>query len=1198
MAAVYPEELLDGVRDVLYPFSKDPRKNTPLNRFIRDSRTIHSIITIVNEAIAEDEDPKEALDALIPEDIAEQLFEEDTIQSIADKIYDYREDQEDAAAPGKLAAEGPVENLPAAIPAPAVGAKYEFDNNIVDIADAAAKKVKQDKRLKMLACVDSIHDFWAGYRLKKDPTSSKEIKDKLCSIFYKIAGVACPAGSVDDNVKEFINRTLIESLVAGQEDRKNVNITISEVEESIKNFFNSYTPFLEWMDPNNVIRHDEILAVADVALTPTIFDDNALLSRLINENTCMITTGKKRIKQFTKEERKKVGDFMLEFLYGRRAGKPIEFTCDTAPGKVAIILQDFDDVCALITQLNIADSATSSIGQKIGKGKSIFTFVTTGDGPDFVSRRNILTLDKYNISYINQGFSEKKPYGFSMKIETKVAPIVSSEVEFNENYRQGASLNYLLGATLALHKLKAGGSIQGALASIPQQSGCMRFDTLAPALLTQIERDVKSNISIWQEIKRNGDQDQCDAAAYLCRNGRHVVLVTIDRPCFLLARLLGIPCILHYKDTFILSKNMRARVPPTAEQIAEFNANKKRKFVENYAPLYNTLRGASDFLASFAASVEAAIALVIPGLFSKKNPHSIFSNLLTARLRDIITHIAMIQTLVRESAWVADLSALDLDAKVDAINAIFSAFSSRSINVDGLAEIVKWINTAAGAGDDAAAARIFNIQNDYDIFDFSLSTFLDLYNSFNVIKNNINKNISRDNYIDFLTELNDKKGYHTLLNEICNSFIIEETGTTQLEIYRLFENDAIFNANKNAIEAYDIAKTNRKNMTDQKTKKNLDSALEIVKGVAIREFNIAQANLRGKIGTPPFAPAAAAAAPKKGGAIQRGGALLIDNQTKIANVFRNICDEAAGFVNNFFSETYPAHLNLFALKKYIDEQDDIDKKIYNQKLLINLGVISGVMQDSMIARKYRQALLLVSNISIPDFINQLAGVSALVQFTDSLKMKWLIEIENINNDSDENILTDDVVRLITVLLDPFTAAAAAGGAGGGAAPAAIAGDFRPDVVKGGIEDRFKLINLNESHPFISYKNTSTDRFNGIEIGSTILPVSLVALTVMNDIFNKNLGKETSYFINTLTRARLPVASLSIFDPFTQLADWPLLNRYLTNIVIALAGNSKTISRESFSGGKRQTLKRKHMSRKKKGRSTHKKSKRRLTRRRR
>ena len=195
----------------------------------------------------------------------------------------------------------------------------------------------------------------------------------------------------------------------------------------------------------------------------------------------------------------------------------------------------------------------------------------------------------------------------------------------------------------------------------------------------------------------------------------------------------------------------------------------------------------------------------------------------------------------------------------------------------------------------------------------------------------------------------------------------------------------------------------------------------------------------------------------------------------------------------------------------------------------------------------------------------------------------------------------NVVKLITVLLDPFNTAvpvAAAGGAGGGAAPAAIAGAFRPDVVKGLIEDRFKLINLNELHPFTSYKNTSTDRFKGIEIGSTILPVSLVALTVMNDIFNKNLGKETSYFINTLIRARLPVASLNIFNPFTSLADWPLLNRYLTNIVIALAGNSKTISRDSFAGGKRRTQKRKHMSRKKKGRSTRKMSKRRFTRRRR
>ena len=100
--------------------------------------------------------------AINDEEIAPLLAEADRITVAA------------AAAPAPAAPAGPL-------------AKYDFYANIAPTADKIIKK------LKILGVADSIHDFWGGYRLRKDPGAAEAIKSKLCGIFYKgVERILCP----------------------------------------------------------------------------------------------------------------------------------------------------------------------------------------------------------------------------------------------------------------------------------------------------------------------------------------------------------------------------------------------------------------------------------------------------------------------------------------------------------------------------------------------------------------------------------------------------------------------------------------------------------------------------------------------------------------------------------------------------------------------------------------------------------------------------------------------------------------------------------------------------------------------------------------------------------------------------------------------------------------------------------------------
>jgi len=1073
--------------------------------------------------------------AINDEEIAPLLAEADRITVAA------------AAAPAPAAPAGPL-------------AKYDFYANIAPTADKIIKK------LKILGVADSIHDFWGGYRLRKDPGAAEAIKSKLCGIFYKgVERILCPGDkkAAPENVKTLINNNLKTSLSAEDAAKFPENyVNISEVEDTIKNFFNEYTPYLEWLNPNNVIRHDEIYGLFPAGPPAAITFDTEPFTRILTENTCMITPSKnKRIKNFTADERKIVGEFILQFLFGPR-DKVVEFTCDTAPGKVGQIFQDFDDVCALITQLNIADSATSSVGQKIGKGKTQFTFVATEPNPIFISTRNILTKDTYTISYIDEGFSEKKPYGFKMKIN---AGALSGEVPFGGNYVQGASLNYLLEATLALSAdfkaAERAKDIRTALKRIPQQSGCMRFDGLGDALLNKIYDDIHQNISIWQEIKRNGDQDQCDAAAYLFQKGRNVVLVTIDRPCFLLARLLGIPCILHYKDTFILSKNMLARTPPTPEEIEKFNREKKIKFVNNYSQLYKNIQLSLEFVDQFIRSINPAEAS--GDIISKKNKAGIFNVILQKRLEDIILYLRKILECISEIRALPPLQktandAANLEFNVRNIYSFFDICKRREINIEELIEIMKLKDSGA-----AAAAVSFDIKTEYDIFNFSLSSYTDLFSSFIVIKNNIQKSISRNNYIDYFSELNGTNGYHTLLTDICKSFKNSEIGESIIQEYKLTDDaeDIKIKNNSVNIQQYEeaIAARRAEKSSTAAVLGPLNEAIAATKGVAERSFGEAQALLQSKIRTAIFAVAG-------GGAYQKGGALLDRNpqmekiRADIFEIFKIICGNAASFINNYFSTKYPDHLELYALTKYIKDRSDDDKTQDNLLLLKSIGITVDtrlVSADSIINRKYKIALQKTKPIRIQTFVSDFIMDIDINPFLESLNTLWKFEITNLINNIDDDIGPDDFLNIMYILLDPFISPRAGG-----------AGADLSQSTTGPIKARLDSIGLHPGHPFYSYKAKEENvRFEGIQIEPTVKPVSLITLTIINDILNQNYGNSSSYFFKSVFGRAFPKV-----DDFEPIAGWTKIGRIITNLVISIAGNSTKFAAAALMGGKRNTRK--------------------------
>jgi len=800
--------------------------------------------------------------------------------------------------------------------------KYDIDSSVTVI------------QFIILAWADTIHDFWSGLRMKKNQfnPAAAAIKPILLAMFKQsfAKGVIPIVGTPDQAAQaviDLIYAKLTEDAAATPEEKdpRKIKILLSDIEDTIRDYFEDFTEILRRPDPSASASHTDIIEGRQNALE--IREENDIF---------VITQGTRRVKLFNEVERRTIGNFMLDFLFGNHDMPMVKLTCDTAPAKVATIFSSFENVCALLTPQNFGDSATSSPDQMIGKGGTMYMFPSNvvfnsggyeraGDPARFVSRRSVLT-PQFEISYKNDGFDVKKPYGFKYVIRSLASGNIA-EFTFDSSQRQGASLNYLLMAHLKMVELPAGstaGAIRAALQTIPIQSGCMRVaDIKNDALLLEIFTSVKANSSVWEEIKRLGDQDQCDGAAYFYRMGEYVVLVTIDRPCFLLARLLGIPSILHNKDKFTLSKNRLAETPLTDAEKAAFKQAKTEKFVSNYTPLYNSLRNSAPFLIRFIGSIPEIAAVAWPKKRAGDSGAIIMKEVLRLRLLDIKQYVIKILKNIYiiggsfsagRAPTLAELQAIPADFYTTPPPAWPELVPDAAHTASNEQYIRLVLNTFTDGGVDAnvlidlkrlmEANNPFDIMRDYDEFNFSLSDFTELLSSYNVTVGAINKVYRDDRPVDFINIIEE---YNKHVATVCEGFLNKEDGKRAEsaivipQSYPAPYTDRTLNENALAVADYETAKFDRKNFpgSDLTEIGRLESLIAAKKIVAGTQFKLAQGFLKTQVPCirNPDAPAPLSCV-QAGGSFQSGGAEII---ARVADLFTIICREAAAFVNQIYS---------------------------------------------------------------------------------------------------------------------------------------------------------------------------------------------------------------------------------------------------------------------------------------------------------
>jgi len=414
--------------------------------------------------------------------------------------------------------------------------------------------------IDVLADADSLHDFRHGYRGKK--SSDKEglaeaniflngKEGKIEKFLYSLPSRSTSTETIDK---------YREVLVNGK----------SKIEENIKAFFESKAevPWISEMEPNARLTYDTILEEMGN-------DPGAYGQELQSFDAIELIKGSKGVSDLTDLQKISIGQVLIAFLFGD-PGVECYFTCDSAPKQVRKLLENIETVRGLIVPQNIADSATSSLDKPLSLILSdIFMFPHAPSTPDFVSTANNSTRDQFSIVYRNDsgsGFSASDNYAWTYNITNKEDTALAIEpIRYGGgNGNEGPSVNQLLELQLTIRE-----GIRSPATIGVSTSQLLLGPHISP-ITGFLRPEIRANTSsLLMDIKRAGDQDQCQAcllARYMLN--RNVALITGDPTAGIRNRIYDNPTIEHYNDRIRIYRSTRTNAPLTPEQIATIQLKK------------------------------------------------------------------------------------------------------------------------------------------------------------------------------------------------------------------------------------------------------------------------------------------------------------------------------------------------------------------------------------------------------------------------------------------------------------------------------------------------------------------------------------------------------------------------------------------------------------------------------------------------
>ncbi len=344
-----------------------------------------------------------------------------------------------------------------------------------------------------------------------------------------------------------------------------------------------------------------------------------------------------------------LANFILNYFF-MTAKSEFRITFDAGQNIVGDLFTDIEQVGNLIMPQNISDSAVTSLG-KLG-GPNEFYFPSKNQKTAEVTS-NILSKEKYSISFLNNGFSDKKPFGFKMEIKEKgVADPASILLPFsasNPPQTEGPSVNYLIDIT---EKAEKGGdphfgSIQkkGSILSLGAAiDGDMDFKHNFVSSMAQHKN------GLLLDLKRSGDHEQVLAAKFYNTENptTPVLFCTIDILCALKARLEKMNCILQLKDRIILYRNPRALSAQAQEAKAIQLKKEGAVILGKLKSLPDNLKAKlKEQIVHFRSAKKASVDL--RKILNKTDPQYICEKTMTALIRIKMLDLEEVMSTLAES---------------------------------------------------------------------------------------------------------------------------------------------------------------------------------------------------------------------------------------------------------------------------------------------------------------------------------------------------------------------------------------------------------------------------------------------------------------------------------------------------------------------------------------------------------------------
>lgn len=547
----------------------------------------------------------------------------------------------------------------AAAPAPTVSAEDAFkefkDNHYVN-------GFKNRNLIRFLAIADTIHDFRHGYRAKSLPADGASEANRF---------LRSDKGLIDKTITGL-------SLDINQQNVFNVSANYHDIETAIREYFEEEAN-VGWIKPlGNVLTSAYIIGSEKEAQQ---------LANEIRQKAIAVEIQIDRSHMENDTQRHKIRDFMIAFLF-QDPGANCHLTCDAGPNIIKKLVHDSPNVQGLIMPQNMMDSATAGGQELTGRPDKYFfpygsdpllgvradgsnspiaggSLGTTplpdfdkntgnfgpasggaggGEAPEkiFQSVANSMTFNNINFYYTGyKTFKDKdNQYGFEQVIRhmPDTASPLELKLSLGSDYSSGPSLDMLLGVHIKTKNYRENGPIDNVrpngkvlhltefINSLPEEN--------RKQLLNYAKKGINEKThSLFMDIKRAGDWDQC-LATFLARDiVENVALVTGDSTCAIRSQTYDNPTIFQFGKIVRLYRSSISSKPLSDDE--------KRKI--EYYGYYNEIKNKYEKIVKFFCIEENARNSQIDKLIGLFDPAEFDNFFIKTKKADIQSYLNILK---------------------------------------------------------------------------------------------------------------------------------------------------------------------------------------------------------------------------------------------------------------------------------------------------------------------------------------------------------------------------------------------------------------------------------------------------------------------------------------------------------------------------------------------------------------------------